>query len=165
MGSTVTFTYLVTNTGNAPPLRGDGPRRQRHARRPLRRLQRGPFAGGDADADGLLDPAERWTFTASPIATAPDSTPTPASPPAQDANNPPGTTVTDDNPANYEGISRRYDRQVDPRATRLRRPSSPASGVPRAASSRAASRLRNAHARGHRAGPWYTARRSMASGE
>ena len=40
VGSTVTFTYVVTNTGNVPLSGVTVARRQRHARRPGRRLRR-----------------------------------------------------------------------------------------------------------------------------
>ncbi|MCU0873929.1 MAG: DUF11 domain-containing protein, partial [Pirellulaceae bacterium] len=61
VGSTVTFTYIVTNTGDLP----------------LANLVvtddkgvtvSGPAPGGDSDGDGLLDVNETWTYTASTIA-------------------------------------------------------------------------------------------------
>jgi uncharacterized repeat protein (TIGR01451 family) len=60
IGSTVTFTYVVTNNGNVPLSavtvtddRGLVP----------------AFQGGDTDNDGLLDTTETWTYTASALAT------------------------------------------------------------------------------------------------
>ena len=52
----------------------DRHRRQRHARRPRRRLQphahpgRGGFNVGDTNQNGLLDPGEVWTYSASKAA-------------------------------------------------------------------------------------------------
>lgn len=57
-GQTVTYTYVVTNPGDGP----------------LRDVQVGDdkcspvtFAGGDADADGLLDVGESWTYTCAQV--------------------------------------------------------------------------------------------------
>ncbi len=61
-GSTVTFTYVVTNTGNVPlgnvVVTDD---------------KLGPIAGpasGDANSNGLLDPTETWTYTTTATALA-----------------------------------------------------------------------------------------------
>ena len=61
VGSTVTFTYIVTNTGNVPLSnvsvtddKGVTP----------------VYQSGDSDGDGLLDVSETWTYTASTTATA-----------------------------------------------------------------------------------------------
>jgi len=69
IGSTVTFTYTVTNSGNGPlsnvTVRDDNgtpgnPADDFNA----------TFTGGDTNANGLLDPTETWTFLATRIATA-----------------------------------------------------------------------------------------------
>jgi uncharacterized repeat protein (TIGR01451 family) len=67
VGSTVTWTYNVTNTGNVPlggvvvtDDRGFSPSP----------VLSGGFNVGDADGDGLLDPGETWAYTATGIATA-----------------------------------------------------------------------------------------------
>src|SRR5262249_27940106 len=57
---------------------------------------------GDTNNNGLLDTTETWTYTATATALAGQQTNT-GTVTAQDANNPPGTTVTDSNPANYFG--------------------------------------------------------------
>ena len=73
VGSTATFTYSASNTGNVPwagPHRGA--RRQRHAEgdttddfdaTPVDAAGTA-FNIGDTNNDGLLDPTETWTFTA-----------------------------------------------------------------------------------------------------
>ena len=94
VGSTVTFTYVVTNTGNVPL-----------ANVVVSDDKLGPIAGpasGDANGDGLLDPTETWTYTTTATAVAGQQTNV-GTVTAQDANSPPGITVTDDNPANYFG--------------------------------------------------------------
>ena len=93
VGSTVTFTYVVTNTGNVPL-----------ANVVVSDDKLGPITSftGDTNGNGLLDLTETWTYTTTATALAGQQTNI-GTVTAQDANNPPGTTVTDDNPANYFG--------------------------------------------------------------
>ena len=93
VGSTVTFTYVVTNTGNVPL-----------ANVAVTDDKLGPITSftGDTNNNGLLDLTETWTYTQTATALAGQQTNV-GTVTAQDANNPPGTTVTDDNPANYFG--------------------------------------------------------------
>jgi uncharacterized repeat protein (TIGR01451 family) len=92
-GSTVTFTYVVTDTGNVPL-----------ANVVVTDDKLGPITSftGDSNGNGLLDLTETWTYTQTAIAVAGQQTNT-GTVTGQDANNPPGTTVTDANPANYFG--------------------------------------------------------------
>jgi len=92
-GSTVTFTYVVTDTGNVPL-----------ANVTVADDKLGPITSftGDTNGNGLLDLTETWTYTATAIA-SPGQQTNVGTATAQDANNPPGTTVTDNNPANYFG--------------------------------------------------------------
>ena len=92
-GSTVTFTYVVTNTGNVPL-----------ANVVVSDDKLGPITSftGDTNGNGLLDLTETWTYTQTATALAGQQTNV-GTVTAQDANNPPGTTVTDNNPANYFG--------------------------------------------------------------
>src|SRR4029077_18785440 len=92
-GSRVTFTFVVNNTGNillANVVVTDD--------------KLGPITRftGDTNNNGLLDLTETWTYTATATALAGQQTNV-GTVTGQDANNPPGTTVTDDNPANYFG--------------------------------------------------------------
>ena len=93
-GSTLTFTYVVTNTGN-DPLANVVVSDDKLG------LIAGP-ASGDTNNNGLLDLSETWIYTATAIALAGQQTNV-GTVTAKDANNPPGTAVTDDNPANYFG--------------------------------------------------------------
>ncbi len=90
-GSTVTFTYVVTNTGNVPL-----------ANVVVTDDKLGPITGftGDTNSNGLLDLTETWTYTATATALAGQQTNV-GTVTAQDVNT--GTTVTDNNPANYFG--------------------------------------------------------------
>jgi uncharacterized repeat protein (TIGR01451 family) len=92
-GSTVTFTYVVTNTGNVPL-----------ANVVVSDDKLGAITSftGDTNGNGLLDLGEVWIYTRTAIAQAGQQTNT-GTVTAKDANNPPGTTVTDSNPANYFG--------------------------------------------------------------
>src|SRR4029077_8601240 len=92
-GSTVTFTYVVTNTDNVPL-----------ANVVVTDDKLGPITSftGDANSNGLLDLTETWTYTQTATALAGQQTNV-GTVTGQDANNPPGATVTDDNPANYFG--------------------------------------------------------------
>ena len=92
-GSTVTFTYVVINTGNVPL-----------ANVVVSDDKLGPVTSftGDTNGNGLLDVTETWTYTTAAIALAGQQTNL-GTVTGQDANNPPGTTVTDDDPANYFG--------------------------------------------------------------
>ena len=90
-GSTVTFTYVVTNTGNVPL-----------ANVVVSDDKLGPITSftGDANGNGLLDLTETWTYTKTATALAGQQTNV-GTVTGQDPNT--GTTVTDDNPANYFG--------------------------------------------------------------
>ena len=89
----MTFTYVVTNTGNVPL-----------ANVAVTDDKLGPITSftGDTNGNGLLDLTETWTYTKTATALAGQQTNV-GTVTAQDANNPPGTTVTDNNPANYFG--------------------------------------------------------------
>jgi hypothetical protein len=69
IGSTVTFTYAVTNPGNVP-LSGVTVRDDDGTPGNLADDFNAAFVGGDTNANGLLDTTETWTFTASRMATA-----------------------------------------------------------------------------------------------
>jgi uncharacterized repeat protein (TIGR01451 family) len=88
-GSTLTFTYVVTNTGNVPLANV------------VVTDDKLGFSG-DTNGNGLLDLGETWTYTKTATALAGQQSNT-GTATGQDANNPPGTTVTDTNPANYFG--------------------------------------------------------------
>ena len=98
-GSTVTFTYVVTDTGNVPVsgvvVRDDNgtPANPADDFNPT-------FIGGDTNTNGLLDTTETWTYTATATALAGQQTNV-GTVTGQDVNT--LTTVTDDNPANYFG--------------------------------------------------------------
>ena len=120
-GSTVTFTYVVTNTGNVPladVVVSDD--KLGHASP--------AFTSGDTNGNGLLDLTETWTYTADRHR--------PGRPADQRRHrHRPGrqhrrTTVTDDNPANYFGdapahqhrqVRQRPGRRQPDRAARGRR--------------------------------------------
>src|SRR5262249_34999103 len=90
-GSTVTFTYVVTNTG-AVPL----------ANVAVTDHKLGTITSftGDTNGNGQLDLTETWTYTNTATAQAGQQTNV-GTVTARDANT--GTTVTDNNPANYFG--------------------------------------------------------------
>ena len=101
VGTTVTFTYLATNTGNVP-LSGVTVLDDNGTPGSAADNFSATFVGGDADADGLLDITETWTFTASRIATAGQYTNI-----ATVSGTPPpggGATVSDSNPDNHFGV-------------------------------------------------------------
>ena len=100
-GSTVTFTYVVTDTGNVP-LSGVVVRDDNGTVANMADDFNPAFSGGDTNANGLLDLTETWTYTHTATALAGQQTNV-GTVTGQDANSPPGTTVTDDNPANYFG--------------------------------------------------------------
>ena len=91
-GSTVTFTYVVTNTGNVPL-----------ANVVVTDDKLGPITSftGDTNGNGLLDLTETWTYTTTATALAGQQTNV-GTVTGQDADTT-GTTVTDNNPANYFG--------------------------------------------------------------
>jgi len=68
VGSTVTFTYLVTNPG-ADPISGVIARDDNGTPGVPADDFNATFVGGDTNANGLLDPAETFTFVASRIVT------------------------------------------------------------------------------------------------
>ena len=92
-GSTVTFTYVVTDPGTAPL-----------ANVVVSDNKLGPITGftGDTNGNGQLDLTETWTYTATATATAmPGQQTNVGTVTAQDVNT--STAVTDSNPANYFG--------------------------------------------------------------
>ena len=93
VGSTVTFTYVVTNKGNVAL-----------ANVAVADDKLGPIASftGDTNSNGLLDLTETWTYTATATALAGQQTNV-GTVTAQDANSPPGATVSASNPAHYFG--------------------------------------------------------------
>src|SRR5688572_8360351 len=66
VSSTVTFTYVVTNTGNVP-LSGVTVLDDNGTPGNAADDFNATFVGGDSDSDGQLDTTEAWTFTASRI--------------------------------------------------------------------------------------------------
>ena len=90
-GSTVTFTYVVTDTGNVPL-----------ANVVVTDDKLGAITSftGDTNGNGLLDPTETWTYTQTATAVAGQQTNV-GTVTAQDTST--GTTVTDANPAHYFG--------------------------------------------------------------
>jgi len=100
VGSTVTFTYVVTNTGNVP-LSGVAVLDNNGSPANAADDFNASFAGGDTNANGLLDLSETWTFAASRIATPGQytniGTATGTPPPGS------GAPVTDSDPDNHFG--------------------------------------------------------------
>ncbi|MCL1587681.1 MAG: hypothetical protein M3092_04620 [Actinomycetia bacterium] len=92
VGDSVTWTYVVTNTGDSPIAevalvddRGELP----------------VFIGGDTNGDTLLDPDEIWTYEAKGTAVAGQYTNVATATGSDLA----GGTVTDEDPSNYNGVS------------------------------------------------------------
>jgi hypothetical protein len=92
VGDPVTWTYVVTNTGDATLSsitlvddQGEVP----------------VFKGGDTNGDGLLDPDEVWTFEASGTAAEGQYTNVATA----TGTDPDGGTVTDQDPSNYKGVT------------------------------------------------------------
>jgi uncharacterized repeat protein (TIGR01451 family) len=90
-GDPVTWTYVLTNTGDAPIAdvtlvddKGEVP----------------VFLGGDTNGDTLLDPDEIWTFEAKGIASEGQYTNLATA----TGVDPEGGTVTDEDPSNYNGV-------------------------------------------------------------
>jgi uncharacterized repeat protein (TIGR01451 family) len=93
VGSTVTFTYVITNTGNvalANVVVTDD------------KLGTITSFTGDTNSNGLLDLTETWTYTKTTTALAGQQTNT-GTVTAQDSNSPPGTAASASNPSNYFG--------------------------------------------------------------
>jgi len=65
----VTFTFNVTNPGNVP-LSGVVVSDENGTPADPSDDPTATFTGGDTNANGLLDPGETWTFTATSVATA-----------------------------------------------------------------------------------------------
>jgi uncharacterized repeat protein (TIGR01451 family) len=91
VGSTLTFTYVVTNTGDVPL-----------ANVVLTDDKLGPIASftGDTNGNGLLDLTETWTYVSTATALAGQQTNV-GTVTGKDVNT--STIVTDNNPANYFG--------------------------------------------------------------
>jgi uncharacterized repeat protein (TIGR01451 family) len=66
MGETITYTYFITNTGDL--VLANVRVTDNIADTPV-------YAGGDANANSLLDPGETWTFTAAHVVGEGDATP------------------------------------------------------------------------------------------
>ncbi|MCP4960913.1 MAG: hypothetical protein GY925_16810, partial [Actinomycetia bacterium] len=101
VGDPVTWTYVVTNTGNTRIFvefvvdDGGGSDDFRPA-----------FVDGDADGDGLLDPTETWTYEASSTAVEGQYTNigTVVGVPLDDEGDPIGDIVGHDDPSSYFGV-------------------------------------------------------------
>ena len=104
-GSTVTFTYVVTNTGSVPLINVV-----------LADDKLGPITSftGDTNGNGLLDLTETWTYTETATALAGQQTNV-GTVTGQDLFTL-GMTVTDDNPANYFGQQSTTDFNADGKA-------------------------------------------------
>ena len=64
-GAPVTWTYVGDEPGHGAAVERDCRRRQRDARQHRATTSCATFTGGDTNGDGLLDPGETWTYTAS----------------------------------------------------------------------------------------------------
>ena len=100
VGSTATFTYIVTNTGNVPLSNVSVVDDNGTPGTPGDNFSP-TFTGGDTNSNGLLDVTETWTFSAARIVGAGQYTNIASA----SGKSPANTTVTDTDPANYFGAA------------------------------------------------------------
>ncbi|HVE65177.1 MAG TPA: hypothetical protein VNC59_01245 [Thermoanaerobaculia bacterium] len=121
IGSTVTFTYVVTNPGNAP-LSNVVVVDDNGTPANVADDFNATFTGGDTNANSLLDTTETWTFTASRIATAGQHTNT-----AMASGSAGGLTVTDTDLDHHLGV---IPPTATPTPTSTRTPTATATRTP-----------------------------------